>query len=338
MHGSVPALADETASNTPATGAPTISGTAQVLETLTVNTSTIADEDGMTDVTLNYQWFANDGTGDRQVGSFTVPSYVVQSRDEGDKLWVQVWFTDDGGTTEFLNSEKTEAVTAADDPDVPDAPEITNLYPVSGGLLSVTWKMTLYPDGDGGSAITGYEVQWKEADDSWDTAEDVSKQSVTPTSVHGVYVVYNALISGLSEDASYSVRVLAKNAVGSSPYSGVVTATIPGDQTALTLSGITASNYLENGTDAVSTYATFGAGDGTTITWSLTGDDSGGFTISSSGVLSFSVAPDYENPSDDDEDNVYEVTVNATDGTNTGTLDVRITVTNEDEAPTLQLV
>ena len=188
----------------------------------------------MTNVTLNYQWFANDGTGDRQVGSFTVPSYVVQSRDEGDKLWVQVWFTDDGGTTEFLNSEKYEAVTAAESPNVPNAPAISNLYPISGGYLSVTWKMTLCLDGDGGSAITGYEVQWKEAADSWDTAEDVPKQSVTPTSVHGVYVVYNTLISGLSEDTAYAVRVLAKSAVGSSPYSGVVTATIPGDQTALT--------------------------------------------------------------------------------------------------------
>ena len=98
------------------------------------------------------------------------------------------------------------------------------------------------------------------------------------------------------------------------------------------------SNYQENGTDAVSTYATFGAGDGTTITWSLSGDDSGDFTISSSGVLSFSASPDYENPADDDENNVYEVTVNTTDGMNTGYLNVKITVTNEDEAPTLQPV
>ena len=42
------------APNRAATGAPTISGTPQVEETLTANTSDIADEDGLTNVTLEY--------------------------------------------------------------------------------------------------------------------------------------------------------------------------------------------------------------------------------------------------------------------------------------------
>ena len=41
--------------NSPATGAPTISGTPQVDQTLTAGTSDIADEDGLTKVSYSYQ-------------------------------------------------------------------------------------------------------------------------------------------------------------------------------------------------------------------------------------------------------------------------------------------
>ena len=44
--------------NTPATGVPTISGTPQVSETLTADTSGISDEDGLTSVAYRYQWIA----------------------------------------------------------------------------------------------------------------------------------------------------------------------------------------------------------------------------------------------------------------------------------------
>ena len=47
--------------NSPATGAPTITGTAQVGETLTADTSGIADADGLANVSYSYQWISNDG-------------------------------------------------------------------------------------------------------------------------------------------------------------------------------------------------------------------------------------------------------------------------------------
>ena len=46
--------------NIPATGAPTIRGTVEVGETLTADTSGIADEDGLANATFSYQWLAND--------------------------------------------------------------------------------------------------------------------------------------------------------------------------------------------------------------------------------------------------------------------------------------
>ena len=45
--------------NSPATGAPTISGAAQVGETLTAGTVAIADADGLTNAAYAYQWLAD---------------------------------------------------------------------------------------------------------------------------------------------------------------------------------------------------------------------------------------------------------------------------------------
>ena len=50
------AFEDDTAVNSAATGAPVISGTAQVGETLTADTSGISDADGLDDAVFNYQW------------------------------------------------------------------------------------------------------------------------------------------------------------------------------------------------------------------------------------------------------------------------------------------
>ena len=74
------------------------------------------------------------------------------------------------------------------------------------------------------------------------------------------------------------------------------------------------------------------------LTWSLEGDDSGDFTISSDGKLTFNAVPDYEAPADTGTDNVYNVTVKVADdeGTPTSaTLAVTITVTDVNEKPTI---
>ena len=53
------AIEDETAANSAATGAPIFSGTVQVGETLTAETSGISDADGLTNATFTYQWLAD---------------------------------------------------------------------------------------------------------------------------------------------------------------------------------------------------------------------------------------------------------------------------------------
>ena len=98
--------------NTPATGAPAISGTAQVGETLTADTSGIADSDGTGDATFAYQWLADD----TDISGATASTYTLVDSDEGKAIKVRVSFTDDAGNAESLTSSATPAVAAAPAP------------------------------------------------------------------------------------------------------------------------------------------------------------------------------------------------------------------------------
>ncbi len=87
--------------------------------------------------------------------------------------------------------------------------------------------------------------------------------------------------------------------------------------------------YAEKGTDPVITFNVEDP-EGGGLVWSLSGVDSDDFSVDD-GVLSFAVPPDYEAPTDADTDNIYRVTVEASDGPNTDASAVTVTVTNVDE-------
>ena len=94
----------------PATGAPTIDGAAQVGETLTADTSGIADADGLTNVSYSYQWLSS---RDTEISGATNSSYTLQESDATKTIKVRATFTDDAGNEESLTSEATDAVVAA---------------------------------------------------------------------------------------------------------------------------------------------------------------------------------------------------------------------------------
>ncbi|MDC3248338.1 lamin tail domain-containing protein [Gammaproteobacteria bacterium] len=65
------------------------------------------------------------------------------------------------------------------------------------------------------------------------------------------------------------------------------------------------------------------------VAFSLSGTDSAAMTIGeSSGVLAFAANPDFEAPADADGDNVYNVTITATDDAGSNSADVTVTVTD----------
>ena len=100
--------AEAVTANQVPTGSPTITGTAQVGEALSVDTSGIADADGPEMPTFSYQWLADAV----QIDEATEATYTPEVADAGKRITVEVSFTDDGSTTEELTSEPTEAVVA----------------------------------------------------------------------------------------------------------------------------------------------------------------------------------------------------------------------------------
>ncbi len=94
--------------NTAAAGAPTISGTPQVGEALTVSTSGISDADGLDNAHFAYQWIRTGADIQGATGS----TYTPVAADQGQRLKVRVRFTDDAGHEERLTSAATDAVAA----------------------------------------------------------------------------------------------------------------------------------------------------------------------------------------------------------------------------------
>ena len=97
------------AANTPPTGLPATSGTPRVGETLTTDTSSIDDADGLANVSYRYQWIA----AGSDIAGATGSSYQLTSSEQGKTIRVRVTFTDDAGNKETLTSEATQAVEAA---------------------------------------------------------------------------------------------------------------------------------------------------------------------------------------------------------------------------------
>ena len=127
-----PASVRVAGSNSPATGAPTINGTAQVGETLTADTSGISDEDGLDNAAFSYQWIADDADITGATGS----AYTLEDPDEGRTIRVRVSFTDDAGNSEELTSDATAVVAAKPNSPATGQPAISGTVQVGETLTS----------------------------------------------------------------------------------------------------------------------------------------------------------------------------------------------------------
>ena len=189
--------------NSPARGAPSISGTAQVGETLTADTGGIEDDDGLADAVYSYQWLADDADISGATGETYTPAYD----DQGKVIRVKVSFADDRDFEETLTSEPTEEV--AEDPDAPteppNPPRTVRIVGDTNTSLTLTWDAP-----DGGTAVTEYRVQWLTVGENFGTARGDGREAVLGASAR------SHTITGLSTGEFYQVRVLAVNGAGES--------------------------------------------------------------------------------------------------------------------------
>ena len=139
--------------NNPASGAPTISGIAEVGQTLMASTSGISDADGLDNVSYNYQWLADD----TEIDGATISTYELQSSDAGKVIKVRVTFTDDDNNAESLTSEGTVAVNN------PATGTPTFIGPLRvGGVLRIDTSSIEDLDG---LTDPGFSYTWLAADD-----------------------------------------------------------------------------------------------------------------------------------------------------------------------------
>ena len=248
----------------PRPGATFISGTVEVGESLTAVVSGIADADGLTSVAFSYQWMRLDGAIETNIVTGS-SSYTLVAEDSGKTIKVRVAFTDDAGNEEDLTSHATEAVV----PTVPGAPKSLKVSVRGTGTLDVSWEA---PDSDGGSAVTGYLVQWKEAADRWTASEDVSEEAPTGT-VH--------TIAGLRDGVEHTVRVIAVNDAGPGIASGAVSGTPANMLWSATLTVGTAKDFAG--------YSSFAQGEENNTLGALSSDtvtlDDASYAVRALGVL-----------------------------------------------------
>ena len=136
---------------------------------------------------------------------------------------------------------------------------------------------------------------------------------------------------------SYEVTVTAtdNDGVNSTPQDITVTVSDLNDEVPVFTSN--ASISIDENTTTVTTLTTTDADANSTVSYSITdGIDKDSFAVDqASGALTLKVKPNFESPADSDNDNVFNVTVTATDndGANKADQAITLTIVDVDEVP-----
>ena len=139
-------------------------------------------------------------------------------------------------------------------------------------------------------------------------------------------------------DGVYQVTISASDGSLSSGNDLQLAVSVSNVNEAPIITSATSASTPEN-TESTTTIYTASATDpeNDTLTYSLSGTDQDDFIIdSSSGALTFANTPDYEAPTDADTNNVYQVTLEVSDGNgNNASQELTISVTDGNETPTI---
>ena len=244
-----------------------------------------------------------------------VTSLFEDLPDAGDDFLIGVealYFVADDYTL-FLNGQNN-AVLAGDDAATTGENETLNI--LAADLLANDQEF----DGD---TISIIDVQ------------PISDQGATVTFDGGV-VSYEpgSLFDGLAEgeEATDKFTYTVDDGKGGTD-TATVTVTITGVNDGPVL--LASDAVVEENTTAVDAAVSATDVDSATLTFALSGTDAGFFDIDeNTGVITFLAAPDFEDPLDDDADNIYDLTVSVTDSEGgEASQDITVTVTDVDEVP-----
>lgn len=228
-----------------------------------------------------------------------------------------------------------------------DAPVITSDAVAAQGVVS---EAGVLPDGTPATSTPIVIGQL--------TSSDVDAGATAAWSIAGGGTYGNALIDPQTGQWRYTIddTLAATNALaGTDAVTETFTATVTDDKGAVATQDIivtvlgrndapvitsnggsaTASVTIDENISAVTTVIVDDPDNGDTKTFSISGLDAALFDIdSSTGVLSFKVAPDFETPVDAGGNNIYNVSVKVADAEGVfDTQDITVTVSNLNDSP-----
>ena len=218
------------AANRPATGLPTISGTARVGETLTASVSGIGDADGLDNAVFSHQWIRTGGTGTAtDIEGATGSTYAPVAADAGATIAVRVTFEDDGGTRETLLSAATETVAAA--PEEVESPALGVLSAADAEAseeedATLDFAVTLDPAAD--AAVT---VDYATSDGTATAGADYTGTSGTLTFLAGetAKTVSVPIIDDAVDDGGETLTLTLSQAAGANVGTAAATGIIRDD-------------------------------------------------------------------------------------------------------------
>ena len=325
----------------------------------TTLTARVTDDDGAADATppiatraiaeasITWKWYRSSSMSGpwSEVPGETLFTYNVEDtaddNDEGMYLRAVATYVDRRGarnTAEFVSQNPVQ--TSRED----------NTPPVFDG--SATRSMNENSLENIGAPVTATDADGDILTYSFDSNSGAATSSFTIDSATGQLKARRGLdyeATDAPENDEYEVTVRATDSQGAS-NTATVTITVNDVNEAPSVTGDSMANDHDEGAAV-----TLRAGDdvwkatatdpeGGDITWSLSGADKDMFELTGAGDdnpdtagLAFKAKPDFENPGDVNGDNIYEVTVVASDDDNSGMRTVTVKVTNAVEAGKVSL-
>ena len=308
----------------------TSSATASVAENQTaVQTVTGTDPDAATTLVFGIaggldaaKFVIHPSTG--ALTFLTAPNFEIPTDSGANNVYDVTVQVSDGS----LTVTKAVAVTVTNVNEAPTAVPLTNTTPLLAENTSTAARLKVADIG-----IT-------------DDALGTNTLSLTGTDAASFEIVSSALylkagvILNFETKNSYTVTINAADATitGSQPATTGFGLSLTNVNETPTITSSAAVSVAENTTSAGSVTGT-DPDAGTTLAYSLVGGvDAAQFSIDSvTGALSFLKAPNYELPTDDGANNIYNVTVQVSDGTLKVTQNLVITVTDVAEIPSVAI-
>ena len=318
--------AEEEVQNSPATGVPTIRGTARVGQTLEAFTNGISDADGLDDVAYSYQWLADNADIAGAMGK----TYTLVAADQGTTITVRVTFDDDANNEESLTSVATASVAAAS---VPAAVEEAPAFAERG------YVFVLAENTDG--STNRVSLGTVSATDPEGAALTYNIEGGNASGLFGIDAASGELFyTGAGEDfeagaGPFELTVQASD--GDLATHTIVVVTVRDVQEAPAFAGQSYAFDLEENSDGSATRVSLGTvaatdQEGAALSYSIEGGNAAGlFEIdAASGELFYTGAgEDFEAGTEP-----FELTVRASDGDLSMDTAVTVSVTDVQEAPT----